>query len=81
MPARRFHSEDCNRFKVSSLEKDTEDHGKSIWESSPRGDPPEYNHQICEGPDEEEMADAITTLFDNRFEEEVHVNLPVDRRM
>ncbi len=24
---------------------------------------------ICEGPDEQQMADAIQTLFENRFEE------------
>ena len=65
----------ANRFKSELfLEKDTmKINGKSIMGIITLG----ATHQstitmICEGPDEEEMADAITTLVENRFEEDVH---------
>ncbi len=62
----------ANKFKSDLfLEKDTmKINGKSIMGIITLG----ATHQstvtmVCEGPDEQELADAITTLFENRFEE------------
>lgn len=62
----------ANKFKSDfHLEKDTmKINGKSIMGIITLG----ATHQstvtmVCEGPDEQELADAITALFENRFEE------------
>ncbi|AEV29048.1 phosphotransferase system HPr (HPr) family protein [Sphaerochaeta pleomorpha str. Grapes] len=62
----------ANKFKSELfLEKETmKINGKSIMGIITLGATYQSKiNMICEGPDEQEMADAIQNLFKNRFEE------------